>query len=290
MRHGMEPLGVNAGLNSFAGLLAISIEAPSLPFATWLTNSIFVAVLVTGLISFLAARATKNMRLVPHPAQNAFEFVVEFLYGQVEAIVGKQVAPKVFPLLATIFLYVLVSNWIGLLPGVGTIGWGEGTAWATVKRVETPLLRPATGDLNMTLGLAAVFMVVWIWVTLREVGFVGFIKHTFGPKGGMRGIMGVFVALVFFLVGLIELVSIAFRPVSLSLRLFGNVFAGETLLHTMSTLGDKLHPLLAFPAAIILPLPFYFMELLVGLLQAVVFVLLCSVYIKLSTAHDEEHH
>jgi F-type H+-transporting ATPase subunit a len=85
------------------------------------------------------------------------------------------------------------------------------------------------------------------------------------------------------------LVSIAFRPVSLSLRLFGNIFAGEVLLHTMATLGDKLPPLIAFLLSILLPLPFYFMELLVGLLQAVVFVLLCSVYIKLSTAHDEEH-
>lgn len=271
-------------------LLAVSIQAERLPFADWLTNSIFVAALVTVGILYLASKATSKMTLVPHPAQNAFEAVVDVLYTQIEAIVGKHVAPKVFPLLATIFIFVLISNWSGLIPGVGTVGWGEGTAWMTVKHVSVPVFRGPTADLNLTLGIAAVFMIVWGAITIREVGVIGFLKHTFEPKGGMTGIMGAFVALVFFMVGIIELVSIAFRPLSLSLRLFGNMYAGETLLHTMGTIGDSLNPLLAFLAAIVFPLPFYFMELLVGLLQAMVFVLLCSVYIKLSTAHDEEHH
>ena len=270
-------------------LFAVSIQAERLPFADWLTNSIFVAAIVTVGILFLASKATKKMTLVPHPAQNAFEFVIEFLYGQIEAIVGKHVAHKVFPLLATIFIFVLISNWSGLIPGVGTMGWGHGTGPLTVGHVSVPLFRGPTADLNLTLGIAAVFMIVWAAITVQEVGVMGFIKHTFAPKGGMTGIMGVFVAGVFFMVGIIELVSIAFRPVSLSLRLFGNMYAGETLLHTMGTLGDKLPPIFAFLAAIVFPLPFYFMELLVGLLQAVVFVLLCSVYIKLSTAHEEEH-
>jgi F-type H+-transporting ATPase subunit a len=276
-------------LTELPALLAVSIQAEELPFGGWLTNSIFVAALVTALIWFLASKATKNMSLVPHPAQNAFEFVVEFLYGQVEGIVGKHVAPKVFPLLATMFLFILSSNWFGLLPGVGTVGFGPGTGgfW-TVSELKAPLLRPATADLNMTLGMALLFMLVWFGITLREVGLVGFLKHTFAPKGGMTGLIGAFVAVVFFAVGVIELVSIAFRPVSLSLRLFGNIYAGEVLLHTMATLGDKLGPFWSFLLSIALPLPFYFMELLVGLLQAVVFSLLCAVYIKLSTAHDEE--
>jgi F-type H+-transporting ATPase subunit a len=270
-------------------LLAVSIQAERLPFANWLTNSIFVAALVTAGILFLASKATRKMTLVPHPAQNAFEAVIEVLYTQIEGIVGKHVAPKVFPLLATIFIFVLVSNWSGLIPGVGTVGWGEGTAWMTLKAVSVPVFRGPTADLNLTLGIALVFMLVWGAITIQEVGVIGFLKHTFAPKGGMTGVMGAFVAVVFFMVGIIELVSIAFRPLSLSLRLFGNMYAGETLLHTMGTIGDKLSPVLAFLAAILFPLPFYFMELLVGLLQAIVFVLLCAVYIRLSTAHDEEH-
>jgi len=115
--------------------------------------------------------------------------------------------------------------------------------------------------------------------------------HTFGPKGGLKGVMGIVVAAVFFLVGWIEVVSMAFRPASLSLRLFGNIFAGETLLHTMMTLGEKfgLGGSAQFVLSILAPLPFYFMELLVGLLQAVVFTLLCAVYIQLSTTHEEHH-
>ncbi|MEM0968902.1 MAG: F0F1 ATP synthase subunit A, partial [Verrucomicrobiota bacterium] len=105
-------------------LAAVSITAEGHPFLPWFTNSIFVALVVLGVMWVLASKATKNMSLVPHKAQNAFEAVVEFLYGQVEGIVGKHVAPQAFPLLATLFLFILISNWFGLFPGVGTIGWG----------------------------------------------------------------------------------------------------------------------------------------------------------------------
>src|SRR5580693_5990950 len=95
-------------------------------FLAFATNSCVVAAVVVGVILWLARKATTNMQLVPHKAQNFFEFLVEFLYGRIEGIVGPKVAPKAFPLLATLFLFILVSNWFGLLPGVGTIGWGEG--------------------------------------------------------------------------------------------------------------------------------------------------------------------
>lgn len=271
-----------------APLIALSVEAEKLPFGSWLTNSIFVAALVTGIVWFLASRATKNMQMVPHPAQNAFEFVVEFLYGQVEGIVGSKVAPRAFPLLATLFIFILIANWFGLVPGVGTIGWGQGSA-LSLEYVQTPLLRPATADLNMTLGMAACFMLVWSYLTVREIGVMGFIKHTFAPKGGLKGAMYYGLLPIFIFVGFIEIISIAFRPVSLSLRLFGNLYAGETLLHTMGSLGDKLPPFAAFLCSVAFPLPFYFLELLVGLLQAMVFTLLCAVYIQLSTSHDDDH-
>ena len=270
---------------------AVSLFGEQGSLLHFITNSVFVALIVLGVLIFIANKATTGMSLVPHAWQNFFESLIEFLYGKVVDIVGPKVAPRAFPLLATLFIFILVSNYFGLLPGVGTIGWGHGGTTMNLEHIDKPLLRPATADLNMTLGMALCFMVVWFFVTLKEVGLWGFITHMFGSKGGLKGLMGLVVALVFFMVGWIELVSIAFRPASLSLRLFGNIFAGETLLHTMMTLGAKfgLGETAQFIVSVLAPLPFYFMELLVGLLQAVVFTLLCAVYIQLSTTHDEHH-
>jgi F-type H+-transporting ATPase subunit a len=268
-----------ANVHSYASEL--QKESSNLGF---LTNSLVVAAVVVGLILWFAAKATKNMTLIPHKAQNFFELVVEFLYGQVEGIVGAKIAPRVFPLLATIFIYILVSNWFGLLPGIGTIGWGEGSGvMMSLNEVHDPLLRPPTADLNMTFGLSVSMFLVWLYITIKEVGVWGFLVHTFGPKGGLKGVMGAMVAAVFLFVGVIEVFSIVFRPVTLSFRLFGNILAGENVLHTMSGMGG-------FIGAILAPFPFYFMELLVGLLQAIVFTLLSAVYIQLSTTHDDHGH
>lgn len=247
------------------------------------TNSTLVALVVLGIVLWISGRATKNMSLVPHKWQNFFEMIVEFLYNQVEAVAGKQMAPKAFPLLGTLFIFILTSNWFGLLPGVGTIGWGEGTGAFSVKEVINPILRPPTADLNMTLGLSISAFAVWFFLTIREVGVWGFLVHTFGPKGGLKGFMGMVVAVVFLFVGVIEVISILIRPLTLSIRLYGNIYAGENVLHTMSGMGG-------FIGSVLAPFPFYFMELLVGLLQAVVFTLLCTVYIQLSTTHDDHGH
>ena len=280
------------GLLPLSLLAEVSMTAePLVPFFGWLTNSVFVAAVVTLLLLWAARKATRQLRPVPSGFQNFFEFVIEFLYSQVEQIVGPKVAPKCFPLLATLFLFIVISNWFGLVPGVGTIGFGhlKGPLTLDTSQHYTPLLRPATADLNMTLGMAAVFMITWAWITYREVGVIGFIKHTFGPKGGLTGILAALLVPIFLFVGVIELISIAFRPVSLSMRLFGNIYAGESLLHTMGSMLDNAHPVIAFLGSVLLPLPFYFMELLVGVLQAMVFALLCAVYIQLSTSHEEDH-
>lgn len=270
---------------------ASSLVSEGGDFWAFLTNSFFVAAVVLFVVMRYARKATTNMTLVPHRWQNFFEALIEVLYARVEGIVGKKVAPRAFPLLATLFIFILVSNYFGLLPGVGTMGWTHEAGRLNVEHFDSPLLRPATADMNMTLGMALCFMLVWLYLTISELGVWGFIVHTFGPKGGLKGLMGFLVAIIFFVVGLIEVVSMVFRPASLSLRLFGNIFAGETLLHTMSDLGAKfgLGGTGKFIVSLIAPLPFYFMELLVGLLQAGVFTLLCAVYIQLSTTHDEHH-
>jgi F-type H+-transporting ATPase subunit a len=269
-------------------------------FLSFLTNSCLVAGIVLGILVFLANKATAGMSLIPHKWQNFFETVVEFLYERIEGIVGPKQAPKAFPLLATIFVFILTSNYFGLLPGVGTIGWGDPNDphnhgfWG-MSHLSSPVLRPATADLNMTLGIALCFMVVWFTITIKELGFWGFLVHTFGPKGKVDNVaIQSFLIVVFLMVGVIETVGFAFRPVSLSLRLFGNIFAGESLLHAMLDLGAMfgLGDMGKLILGCVAPIPFYFMELLVGLLQAVVFTLLCAVYIQLSTSHDdhgEEH-
>ena len=297
------------------------------------TNSMVVAVIVMGLLLWFTRMATRNMSMIPDKKQNLVEMVVEFLYGQVEGIVGKKVAPKAFPLLATLFVFILVSNWFGLIPGVGTIGFGpksgpltidvshahgataevvdhaaDGAGAATDAHATdaahaaddhgghaeefVPLLRPATADLNATLGMALVFMLVWTWLTVKEVGVWGFLVHTFGPKGGLTGILKVLLIPIFLFVGIIEIISIVFRPISLSFRLLGNVYAGESLLAAMNQIGTMLGltGIPAFILGLVVPIPFYFLEILVGLIQAIVFTLLCAVYVQLSTSHDEEAH
>ena len=283
-------VNLSQSLDTHALLAAASVAAEEFGFAGFVTNSIFVAAFVTLAILWFTRMATKKMALVPDQKQNFVEFVVEFLYSQTEEIVGKKVTPRIFPLLATLFIFILVSNWFGLIPGVGTIGFGETTGWLTLDPHGhfVPLLRPATADVNMTLGMAAVFMIVWAWITISEVGVWGFLVHTFGPKGGLTGFLKWVLVPIFLFVGVIEIISIALRPVSLSLRLFGNVFAGENLLHTMSHMGENWGMIGSFMASVILPLPFYFLEILVGILQAIVFALLCAVYVQLSATHDEE--
>lgn len=277
----------------FPPVLAVSAKASEMFGAdvlSFITNSVIVGLCVLGIVFYFSKKATTNMTLVPHKAQNFFEFVIEFLYGRVEGIVGHKQAKLAFPLLGTLFIYILVSNWFGLIPGVGTLGFGDATGPFSVSEVHDPLLRPPTADLNATLALAVSAFLVWLVLTIKEVGVWGFIVHTFGPKGGLKGIMGMVVGAVFLFVGVIEIVSIVLRPMTLSVRLYGNIFAGESVLHTLGGLLDKAGMPWSFIGAVLFPFPFYFMELLVGLLQAIVFTLLCSVYIQLSTTHDDHGH
>ena len=274
---------------------ALTLDAPAIflsqdgeSFIDWLSNSVLLGAVVVTLIVWFARSATKNLSVVPGPKQNFFEAVVQGLYDLIESVVGAHMVARVFSLLATLFIFIIVSNWFGLLPGVGSIGWGHETPKGF--DITAPLLRPATADLNGTLAMATVFMCFWLYWSISEVGLKNFLNHIFGVKGGLTGLMALVLIPVFLFVGVIEVVSMAFRPVSLSLRLFGNIFAGETLLSTMIGLGKQLGvpDWISYIMSITVPVPFYFLELLVGLLQATVFMLLCAVYIQLSTSHDEE--
>jgi F-type H+-transporting ATPase subunit a len=227
-----------------------------------------------------AQLATRRMAQVPGGAQNLLEFLVEKLYGLLESVIGRHLVDRTFWFFATIFLFILAANWAGLIPGVGTIGWGHETAEGF--RVEQPLFRGANADLNLTLAMALVFFACWIVWALQEVGPLGMVKELFAPKGDTTGLLRVLMIVVFFAAGCLEIISILFRPVSLSFRLYGNVFAGENMLEAMATIVPGLGWLL--------PIPFYFMELLVGLVQALVFMLLTAVFTLLICQHEEPGH
>jgi F-type H+-transporting ATPase subunit a len=264
---GQEEEGLTQEANEITRLFGLPITNSMV--ATWIT--------ALGLI-VLARIATRHIEPVPRGIQNFWEWLVEGLYTFLEGIIGSHLVKRTFWFFASIFIFILAANWISLVPGVGTIGWGHYDAQGF--RVTRPLFRGANADLNLTLAMALVFFVCWIVWSIQEVGLLGMLKELFAPKGESAGLMKVLMVVVFFAAGFIEIVSILFRPISLSFRLYGNVFAGETMLETMSKL--------VYGLGWLLPIPFYFLELLVGLVQAMVFMLLTAVFTLLMCPVEEE--
>ena len=206
------------------------------------------------------------------------EALVVFLNDFLADIMGKKLARKTFWLLGAFFIYILMSNLLGLFPGIGSIGWGHHAEHHFA--ITTPLFRGINADLNTTLALGALFFFFWFIWAWKANGPIGLIKHIFGFSGEATGIMHIVMVVVFVAVGFLELLSIVIRPFSLALRLYGNIFAGEVLLETMM---HKV-PYLGW----LLPVPFYLMEALVGLIQALVFTLLSAVFIMLICSHEEK--
>lgn len=160
---------------------------------------------------------------------------------------------------------------------MGSIGWGHPTEHGF--KVDEPFIRGANADVNLTLAMALVFFACWIVWALQEVGPIGFAKELFAPKGDTTGPLKLLMIVVFFAAGCLEIVSILFRPISLSFRLYGNIFAEENLLEAMT----KMVPGFGW----LLPIPFYFLEVLMGLVQALVFMLLTAVFTVLICQHEE---
>lgn len=237
-----------------------------------ITNSIIMVWIAAGIIILFAKAATHQLKLVPSGFQNFAEWVVEGLYNFLEGILGHHLVKRTFWFFGGVFLLILITNWIGLLPGVGT--------W---RYNGVPVLRGGNADLNMTLALPLIFTLLWLYWSISENGLKGFFAHIFGTKGDFKGIMKLVMAIIFFVVGFIEVFSIALRPVAFSFRLFGNIYAGENMLEIVMTLVPK-------EIAFLPALPFYFLELLVGLIQALVFMLLSSVFLKLMCEHHDEEH
>lgn len=244
-----------------------------LPF----TNSMLMTWLVALLLIVVVRLMVGKPQLVPSRGQAVIENLLSGLRDIVAPIIGDRAIGASFPLLIGLFTFILIQNWSSLIPGVGSI-----MVRSHVTGEWTELVRPAGADMNGTIALSMVSFIVGIVIVLRYVGPKGIIVDIFGNKADKND-LSPFVyyplSLIFVAVGVLELISIFFaRPISLSFRLYGNIFGGENLLHSMSAITRWG-----------LPMPFYFMELLVGLVQAFVFTLLIAVYIGLLTSHSDNH-
>ena len=231
------------------------------------TNAFLIGALVSSGLMLLSRSLTKNWQEIPRGIQNVFEAIFEALLELVQSVTqDRKQAIQFFPLIATIFLFVLFSNWAGLLPGLGTVGLlhGEGSH-ATI----IPFLRSTSADLNFTLALSLIAVLTIQFTGIAAMGIVKYAKKFFvSPFHKPYGIGTA--------VGILELVSEVGKTISFTFRLFGNVFAGEVLLTVMLHLVPY-----------ILPLPFLFLEIFVGFIQAVVFAMLTLVFLKMATLEPE---
>jgi F-type H+-transporting ATPase subunit a len=250
-------------------------------FGLPITNSMMTTWVFSLVIILLFRWMAGKPRLIPTRGQAIVENMLTGLRDTVEPILGPRMTDKVFPLLISLFTFILIMNWSGLVPGVGTIGMVIVDPVTNVAHFRY-FFRPANSDLNTPVALAIISCLAWIYYVLRYAGLKVLLLDWFGnktDKNDVPAFVYYIFYLLFFLIGLIEVLTVMVRPISLSFRLFGNVFGGENLLDTMS----GLLPYIA-------PLPFYLLEFFIGLLQAFVFMLLTAVYIGQICNHDEAAH
>ena len=279
----MRPLFL---LSLFAPAFALANEEGVNPKATDLfqiggipvSNSILTTWILAAVIIIAIRVLVGTPKIVPNKGQALVENMASGLRDALEPIVGKSMIGKVFPTLCGFFIFILLMNWSGLLSGVGTIKYNSDGQWLDA-------IRPATSDLNTTLALSIISFVAWTYFVLRYAGFKVLIFDLFGNKADKKELstpMWIMLSFIFLGVGGIEVVSIAFRLISLSFRLYGNVFGGENLIHALGGIAPYVVPAVAG-----------LLEVLVGLIQAFVFTLLSAVYIGLicnhEGGHDEEH-
>lgn len=227
-----------------------------------ITNSMLGALLAGGVLTVVARVAAKHPKMVPSKMQNGAEMIIEFLLNLMDSVTHDRGKTKnFFPVIATIFLYVMAMNWMGLLPIFGTIGLNEVHEG---HKVFLPFLRAGTADLNMTVAIAMISVIAAQVFGVMYIGVKKHLRKYFNPNP------------TFTFVGIIEFISEFTKIISFSFRLFGNVFAGEVLLLVIATLL----PLVG-------PLPFYFLELFVGFIQAFVFALLSLVFFTIASTAEE---
>lgn len=224
-----------------------------------ITNSLFQTLIVSLTLMVLAIVLSKRIKIIPGSFQGGFEMGAEWFLDLMESALGSmKKAEQHFPLVATIFIFIMVSNLSGILPGIGSFYIERG-------HHEVSLFRSPAADLNFTLAFAVISVIVTNIIGMAAVGIFPHISKFLNFKNP-----------IMFFIGILEFVSELAKVLSLSFRLFGNVFAGEVLLI-----------IVFFLAPYIVPLPFLFLEIFVGLIQAFVFAMLTLVSISLHTATHE---
>lgn len=227
------------------------------------TNSLLMTLIISAIIIIASFVLKSNLKLVPKGFQNIFEYVVEAFLGLIDSVTqDKKQSKKFFPIVVTIFIFVILSNWIELVPGLGTVGINELNKEGHM--ILVPFIRSASADLNVTLAIALIAVFTIQFMGIAAIGMRKYAQKFFVSPFHKPYFIGTFV-------GVLELISEVAKIISFSFRLFGNIFAGEVLLIVM--LG--LVPYVA-------PLPFLFLELFVGFVQALVFAMLTLVFLKMA--------
>jgi F-type H+-transporting ATPase subunit a len=268
----MEPI-TNAGEQA-----ALENKAPELPnfiqmlyhkfheepWAEFLYNweNLVFAIIIAILLSLVLSRAIKYRRLIPCRLQNAAEMLVEGLESLVTGVLGPEQGRKYFPFLATLFVYILSMNLFGMVP----------------------LMKSPSSNINVTGALAICVFVLVQFLNIRNMGVLGFLYHLAGsPKNAMEWILA---PMMFPL----ELLTQLTRPVTLAIRLFGNVLGEDILVGAFSIFGLGVLASYSLPVGVPLQIPFMFLAVLTSTMQALVFTLLTTVYILLSMPHSDEKH
>jgi F-type H+-transporting ATPase subunit a len=227
------------------------------------TNTLLLSLLTFATLTATGLLFSRRIKTVPGGFQNLIEFAFESMLNFINTILhNREKTERYFPIIATVFFFILVSNWLGLLPGVGSIvyhGVHEGRA------MDVPFLRSPASDLNFTIALALISVITTNLLGIFAIGFAKHFKKFFNFSGPIE-----------FFVGILEFISEIAKIISFSFRLFGNVFAGEVLL-----------TIVVFLVPYLVPVPFFMLEVFVGFIQALVFAVLTTVFIGMATT---EHH
>lgn len=250
-----------------------------------ITNSLLNAWVAVLVICVGAVVIGKKIKRIPRGIQNVAELVIEAALNLVDTVTSdRKKSQRIFPLVFAIFLFVLVNNWLGLIPGVGSIGFIEHTAEGPAF---VPLFRGATADLNTTLALGLFAVIAANIFGIISVGFWNYFNKFINlralaevPKKITKEPTIALVNPITFFVGVVEIIGEIAKVASLSFRLFGNIFAGEVLLTSLSAI-----------MAYGVPIPFMFLELIVGIVQALIFSMLTLVYFTVAAeSHGSEEH
>jgi len=250
------------------------------------TNSMVCTWIVAALIVVIVRLTSWKMKEVPGVGQNLMEALIEGWEGLMANVLEPKVLKWVFPFAMSFFIFIVISNLTDLLPGFGSIGFGTPDKGSplpfAIEHVSRPFFRPPTTDANLTVAMAGIFFVLSLYWAVKYNGPFGVIKHVFGVKVAANKWAYPLLLLLFIFIGVMESFSILFiRPVALALRLYGNIFGGETML----TMALALKP---WFVAILVAIPAYFFEVVVCLLQAFVFAMLVVAFVGTLCTHAEE--